>query len=97
MHEQRQNTPEAPAREPLPARPATAHRVDPLLDGVGPVSRSLERRFASRPPVVPLFAIVLVGYVGMVAALIGVGELIVHAGALRGLREWDEDVLELAG
>ena len=36
--------------------------------------------------------IVVVGYVGMVAVLIGVGELIVHAGALGGLRQWDDDV-----
>ena len=28
----------------------------------------------------------------MVAVLIGVGELIVHAGALGGLRQWDDDV-----
>ena len=28
----------------------------------------------------------------MVAVLIGVGELIVHAGALAGLRQWDDDV-----
>jgi len=57
----------------------------------GPVSRSLERRFASAPRIVPLVTIVLVGYVGMVAVLIGVGELIVHAGALGGLRQWDDD------
>jgi len=58
----------------------------------GPVSRSLERRFASAPRVVPLVTIVLVGYVGMVAVLVGVGELIVHADALSGLRHWDDDV-----
>jgi undecaprenyl-diphosphatase len=58
----------------------------------GPVSRSLERRFASAPRIVPLVTIVVVGYVAMVAVLIGVGELIVHAGALGGLRQWDDDV-----
>lgn len=89
MHEQRQNTPEAPTREPLSARPA-AHRVEPLLDRAGPVSRSLEPRFASTSPVVALFAIVVVGYIGMVAALVGIGELIVHLGPFAGLRDWDE-------
>jgi membrane-associated phospholipid phosphatase len=90
MHEQRQDTPEAPTSGAAPARPATTHRADPLLDGAGSMSRALEPRFASTPPIVPLFAIVVVGYIGMVAALVGIGELIVHLGVLAGLRDWDE-------
>ena len=32
----------------------------------------------------------IVGYIGMVATLVGIGELIVHVGVLAGLRDWDE-------
>ena len=54
----------------------------------GPVSRSLERRFASTPRIVPLVAIVVVGYVGMVAVLIGVGD----ADRARRCPEWPASV-----
>jgi membrane-associated phospholipid phosphatase len=92
MHQQRQPTPGAPADEPPPPERIPDRRVEPLLDHAGPLSRSLERGFSSVPPIVPLVAIVLVGYVGMVAAMVGIGELIVHFGLFAGLRDWDDSV-----
>ncbi len=90
MHDQRHDPREGPPSELSPPQPVTTRRGDPLLDRAGPVSRSLAPRFESVPPVVPFFAIVIVGYIGMVAVLVGVGELIVHLGPLAGLRDWDE-------
>src|SRR4051794_30894180 len=92
MHQQRQHPPGAPADEPSPPEPIPDRPADPLLDRAGPVSHSLEHGFSSVPPIIPLVAIVLVGYVGMVAVLVGIGELIVHFGLFAGLRDWDDSV-----
>jgi len=78
--------------EPIPAQPVPARTVDPLLDGAGPVSRSLERRFESTPAAIPLFAIVIMGWIGMILVLLGVGDVITHVDAFGGLRDWDESV-----
>jgi membrane-associated phospholipid phosphatase len=47
---------------------------------------------ATRRPIVVAVLIVVGGYVAMAAALTGIGELVVHAGALDGLRRWDDSV-----
>jgi membrane-associated phospholipid phosphatase len=65
---------------------------DPLGSQQGRLSRTLDQRFAALPPIIPLVAIVIVGYLGMVAALVGTGHVIMHGGAFAGLRGWDDDV-----
>jgi membrane-associated phospholipid phosphatase len=57
----------------------------------GPAGRrALERRGASAPRVVVVGAIVIAAHVGMIVALVGAGEVVVHASAMSGLRHWDE-------
>jgi undecaprenyl-diphosphatase len=79
-------------RESGPSSRAPARRNDPPLSGAGPLTRSLDHRFASAPRIIPFVAILVVGYVGMVAVLVATGTVIVHWGAFAGLRGWDEDV-----
>ena len=75
-------------------RPSRRRPATPIRCWTAP-GRSAARSsigFASVPPPIALFAIVVVGYVGMVAVLVGVGEVLVHTGALAGLRDWDDHV-----
>jgi undecaprenyl-diphosphatase len=57
-----------------------------------PLPAGLDRWSASMPRPVPSVALVVIGYVGMVLALVAIGSAIVHWDVLAGLRRWDEDV-----
>jgi len=89
MHQQRFDDPHHEAddaRTPL----APAGSSDPALCS-GPFARTIEHRFAAAPRLIPPAAILIVGYIAMVAVLVGIGEAIVHHGAFAGLRGWDDD------
>ena len=57
-----------------------------------PVPGPLDRWAESMPRPVPGLAVLVAGYVGMVLALVAIGEAIVHWEVLAGLRAWDDDV-----
>jgi len=89
MHQQHHVAPDDGQLQPTRHAPASAG--DPVLRA-GPLQRSLRDRVSSAPRLVPPAIVLVIGYVGMVAVLVGVGALIVHSGALAGLRDWDDAV-----
>ncbi len=68
------------------------HHHDPALSQDGHLTRSIAAHVVPASPAISVTVIVIVGYLGMVATLVGVGEAIVHGGAFAGLRGWDDDV-----
>jgi undecaprenyl-diphosphatase len=92
MQQSRQASPDDRPDDPDRDRATGPGHADVFVDGAGPVSRSLEPRFVSMPAPLPLLTIVVVGYIGMVAVLVGVGELIVHLGMLAAVRDWDDSL-----
>ncbi len=92
MQQQRHAATDALTDDPERVDSTPPRRIDALIDRAGPVSRTLEPRFVWMPPPLPLLTIVVIGYIVMVAVLVGVGDVIVHSGVLSPVRDWDDSV-----